>query len=113
MIRSAWLLAQTSADKSSQLFADILPWLIAIVVFVIVGGVMIYLIRRWLRSDSGTDPIGFTLQDLRELHARGEITDEEFAHAREQMIGRLKQPGGASARPGKAHPPGNHGTSSN
>jgi len=113
MTRSAWLLGQTSADKSSRLFADILPWLIAIVAFIIVGGVVIYLTRRWLRSDEGTDPIGFTLQDLRELHARGELSDEEFAHAREQMIGRLKQPGGPSARPGKGHPPGNHEMKSN
>jgi len=122
MIRSAWMMAQASADKSSRLLADILPWLIAIVAFIIVGGVVIYLIRRWLRSDLESDSGGggFTLQDLRDIHARGEISDEEFATARQQMIGRLKQPAppaggksGASATSGKAPPPGNHDPSSN
>jgi hypothetical protein len=113
MIRSAWLMAQASADKSSRLLADILPWLIAIVAFIIVGGVVIYLIRRWLRSGEESESIGFTLQDLRDLHARGELSYEEFAHARQQMIGRLKQPGGGSARPGKTQSPGNHEAESN
>jgi len=109
---TTWLMAQASADKSSRLFADLLPWLASIVVFIIVGGVVIYLLRRWLRTDDQPEGIGFTLQDLRDLHACGEMTDAEFAHAREQMIGRLKRPGGAPATVKKLRPPGNSGPAS-
>src|SRR5690349_6149843 len=76
---SSCLLAfDLSADKSGRLFADIAPWLIVLVGVVLVGGVLIFLLRRWLRSDQHGASGGFTLQDLRELHREGELSDEEF-----------------------------------
>jgi len=46
----------------------------------------------WLRGrlasedDSEPLPMGFSLSDLRQLHARGELTDEEFEHAKRRMV---------------------------
>lgn len=54
------------------------------------GGMLIYFVRKWMAGDSSTPAEGFTLQDLRDLHARGELTDEEYQNARTAMIGRVK-----------------------
>lgn len=51
------------------------------------GGIYTALaVRKWMRTDdSPTEP--FTLHDLRELHARGELTEAEFQALRAEMIG--------------------------
>jgi Short C-terminal domain len=89
-------LASTSSggDKSNRLFKDVYPWLIVLVGVVLVGGVVIYLVRRYMRSaaDSSSSGAGFSLQDLRDLHAAGELSDDEFQRAKAQMIGRLQGP---------------------
>jgi uncharacterized membrane protein len=82
----------TDGTRSGELFTDILPWLIVLIVVVIIGGVAIYVIRRSLTIDGGRGGQGFTLHDLREMHLTGEISDEEFERAKMQMIGRLKDP---------------------
>jgi len=89
MIGSIWMLAR--ADKSSRLLGEILPWLILLVGVVLAGGVAIYFIRRSLK-DSQSHAEAFTLQDLRDMHAAGELSDEEFERAKAQMIGRLRTP---------------------
>ena len=92
MPHGALILAQVTdgTDRSDQLLADILPWLILLVGVVVAGGIVIYMMRRYLTSDAGQSGDGFTLHDLRQLHAAGELSDEEFEKARAAMIGRLK-----------------------
>lgn len=103
-----WL-AVASPDKSSRLLADILPWLILLLGLVVVGGVIIYAIRRYLRHDASSTE-DFTLADLRRMHAAGELTDEQFERAKAMMIGRLTLPSKSSSR---ASSPGNHEQPSN
>lgn len=93
MMIAAWL-ANAAAPRgpSSRPVGDVLPWLILLVGLIIVGGVAIYFFRRWMWHDSRSSTAGFTLQDLRDLHARGELTDEEFNAAKAAMIGRLAEP---------------------
>jgi hypothetical protein len=113
-------LATVNADKSrgphplfiadgdpSRLFAQTLPWLILLLVVVIVGGVIIYVARRYMNAGSSSAGAGFTLQDLRNLHAAGEIDDEEFARAKAQMIGRMTAAKTADSDSPGASPPGN------
>lgn len=92
MPHGALILAQVAdgTDRSDQLLADILPWLILLFGVVAAGGIVIYVMRRYLTSDAGQSGDGFTLHDLRQLHAAGELSDEEFEKARAAMIGRLK-----------------------
>lgn len=90
-------------DRSSQLFSSVLPWLLLLIVVVIVGGVVMLLVRRWFTSESSRETIGFTLQDLRNLHAAGELSDEEYERARASMIGRLQSPSPSS--PPQKKPP--------
>ena len=109
MPHGALIFAQITdgVDRSDQLLADILPWLIALVAFVVVGGVVIYFVRRRLSADAGPTGDGFTLHDLRQLHAAGELSDSEFERAKAVMIGRLKS-SKVAPPPAGVDPPNNH-----
>lgn len=80
------------ASPGTRLAADVLPWLGALILAVLVGVGAIHLVRRWLKRQD--DPPGdFTLQQLRDLHAAGNLTDEEFERAKSAVIGRLTEHG--------------------
>lgn len=96
-----WLV-MSSTEASSRLFADLLPWLAALGVLAVAGGIVILLVRRAVYGRGSSSSAGFSLQELRDLHAAGKLTDEEFERAKAQMIGRLKPPA-------KPDPPGNSG----
>jgi hypothetical protein len=83
-----WPLSTAAATRPGDLFGQVWPWLAALLLVVGVGALVIYLIRRSLgRQNSDSD--GFTLQDLRDLHASGALSDEEFAKAKATVIGRV------------------------
>ena len=88
MTDAAMIVAQSTAP-AGNLFGDLLPWLGLLVVIVLIGGgIAIWLCRRLMSGDAA-GAVGFTLGDLRELHARGEISTEEFEKAKSQMIAGL------------------------
>lgn len=95
------------AVDPSRLFQDLLPWLLGLIGIVVVGAAMMYAIRRLFRGDASGSSDDFSLQSLRELYARGELSDDEFARAKAAIIGRAQQPnpsavaGPSSHRPGK------------
>jgi hypothetical protein len=82
-------LASTAA-RPENLFPELLPWLLVLLGVVIIGVGVIYFLRRAIHSESSSGQGGFTLQDLRDLHRSGELSDEEFERAKNQMVGRLK-----------------------
>lgn len=62
----------------------------------LVGFLGIMVLRRRLaerpdESRESRENGGFTLADLRDLHAQGELTDDEFANAKAKLITRIKQ----------------------
>ena len=81
-------LAAASAPEKG--FGGLLPWLGVLLGMVVVGAIVIAWTRRLLRGEDQSAGAGFTLHDLRELHRRGELNDEEFQRAREAMIGRVR-----------------------
>jgi hypothetical protein len=83
----------TLAQQSSagDLFFQILPWLGILVGVIVVGTIAVILIRRYMDRDAVSDVGGFLLHDLRAMHARGELTDEEYEQAKAAMIGRVKE----------------------
>jgi len=83
-----WL-AGTAAARSSQLFWDVFPWLLVLLGIVVVGVIVLALARRYMKATPPSSGDGFTLQELRDLHAAGELTDAQFQRARDAMIGRL------------------------
>lgn len=62
------------------------PWIALLFVLLIVGAVVLHLTRQALlggdEAEIGTGPSGLTLQSLREMHDRGDLTDEEFEAAK-------------------------------
>lgn len=80
-----------SAGSPGSLFVDILPWLVGLLAVVAIGGVAIFLVRRWLRRPPRGPTDGFTLQQLRDMHATGSLTDDEFERAKAAVIGRVSK----------------------
>ena len=61
-----------------------------LVVVILVGGVLAMVARRKYRTPDNASTIGFTLQDLRRMHERGELSLEEFENARSTMLGNVR-----------------------
>ena len=90
----------------ARLFAQILPWLAALVGLVCLGALAVYLLRRILGRSETTPDEGFTLQQLRDLRAAGTLSDQEFERAKAAIIGRLSQTLDAQgeSEPGQSDP---------
>ena len=90
MIRTLLLLS--SVDRGASLFRNVMPWLIVLTAIVLVGAIILHYLRKSLHHDQTGTTQGFTLYDLRQLHASGELSDEEFEKARSAMIESVNPP---------------------
>ena len=71
----------------------------AIVALAAVGGIyLVMAVRRWAQHEQRAAT--FTIQDLREMRARGDISDQEFAAMRSAILAELDTP-----RPKPTPPP--------
>jgi hypothetical protein len=60
----------------------------AIVAALAIGGFLVaQLVKKWSRREEQAQ--NFTLQDLRELRARGQISDAEFTAMRAAILGKM------------------------
>jgi hypothetical protein len=85
----------TTVAQSARVQANsvqILFWLAVIVAAAMVLIVVGVLLRKWfLREPEDAGPrLGFGLSDLRQMHAAGELSDEEFARAKAALIARSR-----------------------
>jgi hypothetical protein len=71
--------------------SEIWPWLVVLIIVVLVGGIVVGCVRRWMRPSKGASTVGFTLSDLRTLHAQGRITEQELHRAEQAMFHRVRQ----------------------
>ncbi len=78
--------------SDGSVFASILPWLVALAGVVAIGVAGIWVVRRFARRESDGGAGGFTLQDLRDMKASGQLSDEQYVRARDSMIGRRSEP---------------------
>jgi uncharacterized membrane protein len=62
-------------------------WVIVTVVVVAIGTVVVFVVRRWAQRDAPLE--SFTIQDLREMRSRGEITESEFAAMRAALLSQM------------------------
>jgi hypothetical protein len=106
-------LAATVTDKSSRLFQETLPWIILLMGVIVAGGVIIFIARRYINAGNDGARGGFTLHDLREMHKAGEMSDDEFARAKAQMIGRLAREKTDATNEDSASSTGNASSSKN
>ena len=71
-------------------FADVLPAIILLLAFTIVGGFLILSIRRKLKQPP-KNSVAFTIGDLKKLRDEGSITDEEYERAKQSIIASIKK----------------------
>ena len=66
----------------------VMIWGIVLLLVIIVGGLLIALLRRWLFDgpETGTND-SFDLQRLEQLRADGELSEEEFRRLRNIALG--------------------------
>jgi hypothetical protein len=77
-------------NPALALFQSIGGVLLTLVVIVIVGWFAISRIRSWMK-DNAEAAQPFTLDDLRQLHRSGQLSDEEYERAKEMMIGSVRR----------------------
>jgi len=89
MLVLAQFIAQQQAKDQQQ---QILFWLLVLVAVATVLGVGALILLRRLRHTEEPGPkLGFTLADLREMHAQGQLSDAEFEAAKAKMLARSRR----------------------
>ncbi len=97
-----------AAGDVEQLLTRVLPWLAALVgaLTLLASGLALYRSRR-RRDQDGPESL-WTLQELREMHARGDLDEAEYQRLRDRLLG-LTGPAGGTERTGSAETSGNDG----
>ena len=95
---SGWLglLCQVSTrvERAQGLSGNVIVRLAVIVVLAVLAGIGLRWALRWWLRDSDPAPAGdagFTLADLRAMHARGELDDTEFEAMKAIHIGQARE----------------------
>ncbi|HEX8914424.1 MAG TPA: SHOCT domain-containing protein [Humisphaera sp.] len=84
-------LAQSSPSGSGPT-VELVTLSLVLMAIVVVGLVIVTQVKKRMQAaDSGDDGGGFMLSDLRRLHRNGEMSDEEFAKARDRVIAAAKR----------------------
>jgi len=82
---------QCLMPHASDALARALIPIISVVTAISIGAIAVYLIRTWLRDNDGPAASSHELlADYRELHRRGELSDEEFRIIKSRMAPRIK-----------------------
>jgi hypothetical protein len=66
-------------------FMDVLPATLLLIAFTVVGGVIIFLVRKSMKSPPSKTTT-FTLSELRKMRDEGTMSEEEFEHAKQLII---------------------------
>lgn len=71
---------------------QVVIWSLVLILTMVVFFAVVSRLRGRLTGRSGQDrEVGFTLAELRELHRRGQITDEQFERAKGKIIENLRK----------------------
>ncbi len=97
-----------SVPLAQENVIPILGWSFVLIVLVVCAFVGITWIRKWMKAEELPERgAGFGLSELRAMHRRGQLTDEEFERAREKITsaakavtGQMADPAGGRRAPG-------------
>ena len=82
------LLAQQNPAQATR---DILLWAgVGFVLILVLGLLVLLALRLMNRPPAQGPPLGFSLAELKQMHTRGQLTDEEFARARAAILSRTR-----------------------
>ena len=77
--------ASSSPSTGQGDMGDVIIWLVVLMLLVGIGGFIIVAVRRRLSDDPGSGSPSFNIASLRAMHAKGELTEEEFRKACEHL----------------------------
>ncbi len=87
LIAQAWLGQASGSGDTGQL----LVWIGALIVAVVIGTVALLMIRRRMVGQRLEDRHAFsTMEEMRAMVDRGEMSQEEYEQVRKAMIARVK-----------------------
>jgi hypothetical protein len=106
-----WIMvfARSILAQSDSSAADIFLWSLLLLVFVLGGFVVVVFLRKKMSPNEDFHGPGFTLSDLRQMHKKGQMSDEEFERAKIALLGSMKNMPAKSAdviQPKDLTPPG-------
>jgi uncharacterized membrane protein len=89
--------AATGAGMARTGASEVFLWSIILIIGLIGLFLIVVGLKRWLWStESPSRDAGFTLSDLRDLHRRGELSDEEFERMHGQVVEAARRSAAAS-----------------
>ena len=88
-------------------YASVFGWSLVLIALVVLAFVGIAWLRKWMKADDApVGATGFGLSELREMHRRGQLTDEEYERARgkittaaKAMTSKMADPAGGRRAP--------------
>ncbi|MGB0767564.1 MAG: hypothetical protein ACPGYV_07615 [Phycisphaeraceae bacterium] len=88
---SVWTETGLCLADAKRFASSVAVWLGVIVALgVLLGVVAMWIRRRVMTPTDDLAPLGFTLKDLRAMHASGQLTDEELAAAEAKSLARTR-----------------------
>ena len=78
-----------AAARPAELFGALLPILLVLAGMVFIGWIAVLMIRRSVRHSDESTGGSFTLGQLRRMHASGELSDQEYEHAKSSILGQF------------------------
>jgi len=96
---------------SKRFASEVYLWLgVIIALAFVLGFVALWLRKKLMTPPDHSTPMGFTLKDLRAMHAAGHLSDEELARAEERALARsrshfLGEPSAQTDLPGEPEEP--------
>lgn len=83
------LLAQTGGSSGDT--GQLLIWIGALIVAVVIGTVVLLMVRRHMVGQRSEDQGGFaTMEEMRAMVGRGEMSKEEYEQVRKAMIAKVR-----------------------
>lgn len=83
--KTAWASVATGPAQSNTDWGPWLVWIGVIVAALLVAAWAVVLIRRWLLGAPHETRPAFSLEQLRTMHERGELSGDEYAALREKL----------------------------
>ena len=85
------IMGQTAPGSGGDT-GSFLMWIGILIVVVIVGTVVLLTVRKRMTAAEAQDRAGFsTMEEMRAMVARGEMTQEEYEQVRKAMIDKIRQ----------------------
>ena len=78
---------------NADIFGDVVFWLLILVAVAVVAIIAFVMLRNRLGAEASEMELAgfdFTLDDLRAMHAAGQLTDEEFELARRRKLAKAR-----------------------